>query len=169
MRPLSILAAAAVAVAPAGAAAQTRTTTTAGLPTVAREDMMMPTEGAKTLRWYGWHSFAIDGAAVLTFVATAVALAREGASDAWLPVAGLPYIVGTPIDHVSHGNIGAALLTGGLRLLVPAGAYVGARFTCDTAFCEGKTTSQIFLWGGLIGTLVLIPIIDAALLAWERI
>lgn len=129
---------------------------------------MLPTEGAKTLRWYGWHSLAIDSAAVLAFVATAVALARGGESDAWLPLAGLPYVVGTPIDHISHENFGAALLSSGLRLLVPAGAYVGARYSCDGAFCEGSTTNQVFLWGGLIGALVLIPIIDAALLAWEQ-
>lgn len=132
-------------------------------------DVAFPAEGAQTLRWYGWKTIAVDGAFAATLFGSLAALAATHSSDAWLAPIAAPYVVGVPMTHVFHDNLLAAILSGVLRLIVPAGAYLVPRFTCEERFCEDSTVARVVMLSGLVTTVVLIPILDAALFSWEEI
>ncbi len=72
--------------------------------------------------WYGYQTLVIDGIALATLLG--------GVASKSGPVTGVglgTYVLGTPIVHMAHGNIGPGFGSLGLRLIVPLiGSGIGA-------------------------------------------
>jgi hypothetical protein len=147
---------------PSLAVAQTETATIADAYT-------MPAEGARTIEWYGWETLSFDATFGVALLASAAVLAHQKQSDAWIAPIGLPYLIATPIVHGLHESVAAALISAGIRLIVPAATFAIIRATCDGTFCrESSTAHQAGLWTGFTISLFIAPLIDAALFAWEE-
>ncbi len=130
---------------------------------------VLPAEGAVTISWYGWETLSFDATFGAALLAAAVVLANQRQSDYWLAPIALPYVVATPIAHGVHDNVTSALISASLRLALPTATYAIIRASCTGAFCRDSSTgTEVLLWSGLLVSLVLTPLIDAALLAWER-
>ena len=122
--------------------------------------------------WYGWQIIVVDG---MSLVVLPLAAAR--ASSASAPLLSLAvggYVLGGPIVHVAHGEIGRAAGSLGLRTGLPlagaaSGYLVGAATTGD---CHGDLcglTAVVFgAVGGVLGV-VAATIIDPAALAYEKV
>lgn len=115
---------------------------------------------ARTPRWYGYQSLAVDALAVpLLFVGTA----EPNAAAALL--GGLAYLVAGPIVHGVHRNGGAAGASLVLRLLMPlAGGFAGANIAekDSCAYCGVGG----FAYGLVVGAGVA-SIIDGIALGYE--
>jgi hypothetical protein len=144
-------------------AAQTETAT------IADDTYVLPAEGARTITWYGWETLSFDLTFGLAVIASAIVLAHQHQHEGWLAPIGLPYIVATPIAHGFHDNLVLALISGGIRLVLPAAAYAVIRATCDGRFCvESSVGHQAALWTGFVVGLAIGPLVDAILFAWEE-
>ena len=149
--------------APSAARAQTETAT------VADDTYVLPAEGARTITWYGWETLSFDATFGVAVLAAAVVLAHQDQREVWLAPIGLPYVVATPIAHGFHDNVGAALISVGLRVALPASAYAIVRALCDGPFCEESSIGhRAALWSGFVLSLLVAPLVDAALFAWEE-
>jgi hypothetical protein len=148
--------------APAVAQGQTSTATTA-------DPYVLPAEGARTISWYGWETLSFDATFGVAVIASAVVLAHQAQSELWAAPIALPYIIATPIAHGVHDNLTAGLISGGIRLVVPATTFAIIRATCEGEFCRGSSVAhQGALWIGFVLSMVLSPLVDAALFAWEE-
>lgn len=101
-------------------------------------------------RWYGWQTLMVDGAAILI------------ASDVSVPI----YVLGGPIVHWSHGNVGRGFGSLGLRVGAPlllAAAFVGGCDGNGDMGCLGAA-----LMGLLLGSGAAIAI-DAAAIARDTV
>ena len=102
-------------------------------------------------RWYGWQTLMVDGAAILI------------ASDVSVPI----YVLGGPIVHWSHGNVGRGFGSLGLRVGAPlllAAAFVGG--------CDGNGDVGCLGLGALMGLLLgagAAIAIDAAAIARDTV
>lgn len=153
-----------LAASPAPVIAQTSTATSA-LPGA----YVLPAEGARTVTWYGWETLSFDASLGVALLATAAVLAHQESNDLWLIPVGLPYIAATPIVHAVHDNLLGTLISGAIRLIVPASTFAIIRATCEGRFCrDSKIGNQAALWSGFALSLFLAPLVDAALFAWEE-
>lgn len=101
-------------------------------------------------RWYGWQTLMVDGAAILI------------ASDVSVPI----YVLGGPIVHWSHGNVGRGFGSLGLRVGAPlllAAAFVSGCDGDGDMGCLGEA-----LIGLLLGSGAAIAI-DAAVIARDTV
>jgi hypothetical protein len=125
---------------------------TAPLPT--REEAA---RDARRTHWYGWQTLLVDaGSVVLLFV---------GAAQAGI----VGYIAGPPVVHAVHGQAGAAVGSGLLRLTLPVAlAMVGLELASQVN-SGGNTLGNAFFgfFGGAFVGVVAASTIDASLLAWE--
>ncbi len=116
-------------------------------------------------RWYGWQTFAADGAAGAFFLA-AVA---DDHNTTLFGVSGVSFGLGAPAIHLAHGHWDFALGSLGLRILGPfLGAVIGAQ--SDIRVSEdatGATSSNKWgITGAAIGGLV-VSAIDGVLIAYD--
>jgi len=101
-------------------------------------------------RWYGWQILLCDVAAEGFGVA---ALASH--SVALLVPSGAIHVLGGPIVHWAHGNVGRGFASLGLRLVLPtAGALIGV---------AAKSGSAAAIGGGIGGLLAIV--LDVSVLA----
>ena len=116
-------------------------------------------------RWYGWQTFAADGAASALFLA-AVA---DDHSTTLFALSGLTFGLGAPVIHVTHGNWEVGLASLGLRF---SGVFVGVMIgsQSDIRVSEDATSSDSSskwaLTGAAIGSLVA-SAIDGLLLSYD--
>jgi hypothetical protein len=108
-----------------------------------------PIEPVAKPTWYGWQVLAADGATVLGTVGCVAA----GGDNACL-VPALGYLLVGPIVHGTHGKVGRAFGSAGLRTGLPlVGAVLGsAAATCSPSggeldFCGLPETALGFLAG----------------------
>lgn len=81
-------------------------------------------------RWYGWQTLIVDGSA-LALSSLGVGLAGNhssaGAGVAFLIAGGATQLLGAPIVHWSHRNVGRGFLSLAFRTVLPAlGLLIGA-------------------------------------------
>ena len=118
-----------------------------------------------TRHWYGWQTFAADGAASALFL-SAVA---DDHNSTLFTLSGLTFGLGAPAIHVSHGNWELALASLGLRFAGPfVGAMIGSQ--SDSRASEAATSadrsSKWAITGVGIGGLVA-SAIDGLLLSYD--
>ena len=116
-------------------------------------------------RWYGWQTFAADGAAGALFLAATA----DNHSTTLYALSGVTFGLGAPTIHLAHGHWDFALGSLGLRLLGPfLGAVIGAQ--SDIRVSEDATGSASSnkwgITGAAIGGLV-VSAIDGVLLAYD--
>lgn len=116
-------------------------------------------------RWYGWQTFAADGAASVLFL-TAVA---DDHNTTLFALSGLTFGLGAPAIHVAHGNWEVALGSLGLRFAGPfIGIMIGSQ--SDIRSSEDATSSDSSskwaIAGAAIGGLVA-SAIDGLLLSYD--
>ncbi|HMA96486.1 MAG TPA: hypothetical protein VKP30_27560 [Polyangiaceae bacterium] len=133
-------------------------------------------------RSYALQTLLVDGVSFAT-VLLGSALSQPGDNQGlypgtWLAAAGIGgYVLGAPIVHFSHGNIGRGLGSLGLRAALPIVLTFGGvpvpghcpyehssednsnRTWCDTGYVE--------IWA--LAVLGPAMALDAALLAWEKV
>ena len=117
--------------------------------------------------WYGTQTLALDG---LANVMIAVGAATSSMSNAAVPGAmlglGIPtYVLGAPIVHWAHGNVGKGFGSLGMRLLSSiVGAGVGA------AGATALKGAGLVAVGVLVVGIVEVPVIvDATMLAYDDV
>jgi hypothetical protein len=122
-------------------------------------------EPATESYWYGWQTLTVDAASVAV-IGTGIATRSEPVG--WLGAGGI--YLGAPIVHISHGRVGMAFASLGVRLGLPsAGVAIGY---ASAGACPEANRQQLFgcvfhgwseaFAGGLIG-LGTAMAIDAAL------
>lgn len=119
----------------------------------------------KPRRWYGWQTFAADGAAGALFLA-AVA---DNHSTTLFALSGVTFGLGAPSIHLAHGHWDFALGSLGLRILGPfLGAVIGAQ--SDIRVSDDATgvasSNKWGITGAAIGGLV-VSAIDGVLIAYD--
>lgn len=81
-------------------------------------------------RWYGWQTLILDGSAVaLSSLGIGLATQRDsaGAGAAFLIAGGLTQLLGPPIVHWAHRNVGRGFASLAFRTVLPAvGLLIGA-------------------------------------------
>lgn len=103
--------------------------------------------------WYGWHTLLVDAAAI-TVSAIGISTANETAY--W--IGGGLQIIGAPIVHWTHGQVGTGFADLGLRILLPlTGALI--------AWAPNQSATALTI-GAAVGQVAAI-IIDASALAFE--
>jgi len=125
----------------------------------------VPDSSNKLRRWYGWQTFAADGAAGALFLAATA----DNHSTTLYALSGVTFGLGAPTIHLAHGHWDFALGSLGLRLLGPfLGAVIGAQ--SDIRVSEDATGSASSnkwgITGAAIGGLV-VSAIDGVLLAYD--
>jgi len=87
--------------------------------------------------WYGWQTLAADAASVGVLLLGAAVFTpprhepmdRPGAlPEPVIAVSGGLYLASAPAVHLGHGNVGRALRSTGLRLVLPAAAFAAGYF-----------------------------------------
>lgn len=115
--------------------------------------------------WYGWQNLVLDGSAI-----SLIALAAASDTSA-LSVAGmLTYVVGSPIVHWTHGNVGTGFGSLGMRVGAFA-TFVGGSIACASNSLDGSSSNDGGCAVAVVG-LLLIPAsmaVDAAVLAYDDI
>jgi hypothetical protein len=116
-------------------------------------------------RWYGWQTFAADGAAGALFL-TGVA---DDHNVTLFALSGTTFGFGAPAIHVAHGNWEVALASIGVRIAGPlTGILIGSQ--SDIRASEDATSSDASskwaIAGAGIGGLVA-SAIDGLLLAYD--
>jgi len=119
-------------------------------------------------RWYGLEILTADAGAFALLAGAALAADHSDGLAEALAVGSLAtYVVGGPMVHALHGNVGRALGSGALRAGAPiVGAFLGAA----SEDCSGGDFCGIE--GGVIGFAVGVGtaiIIDSALIAHETV
>lgn len=129
-------------------------------------------------RWYGWQTFAADGA-VLALGAAAVPLGAHAPywpAEALGYTAAATYTLGAPVVHLVQGQPLKAAGSLGLRVGLPLGMYALLRHDSwghcpaknegeDEQYCQ-PTLGLLF---GVLAAGVAASAIDGALLAWKPI
>jgi hypothetical protein len=155
-----------VAVAPCAAPTRPARSTRCAAPQRAPDEE--EDEPPKPGHWYGYQTLGVDLGA-LALLALSVQSESGGLALASLGT----YVVGPPIVHFAHGNIGKGFGDLGLRLGLPVGgALVGVGFACVLGGCggHGDFAGYAAAFGGLVGGAsggVAAMIIDWALLSRE--
>jgi hypothetical protein len=143
------------------AAALLATALLASPPTLASAEL--DAEPAERRVWYGWQTLLVDAASFALPLGAAAASVDGGqAGNAFA----LGYMLGGPVVHFAHGNVGRGFGSLGLRVGVPlagavAGAAVTSRSGCDYCAFGGAIVGGIAVIGGAIA-------LDASLLAYDR-
>ena len=123
--------------------------------------------------WYGWQ-VALAGESGAGLLATAQATHNMTSALPWrallLYPVGLPlYLFGGPLVHMSNGNMGKGLISLGMNVSIP----LTAGFVAEALACTGAQATfschrdTFFRWTAV--TILVTPIIDAALLAWGEV
>jgi hypothetical protein len=119
--------------------------------------------------WYGWQILLIDGGATLTGIAAATS-SNSTAGGALGVVALAAYMLGGPIVHWSHGNVGRGFASLGLRVALPTVGLVAAGVGAKNDPGNGDGLAP----GAAVGLLVVLPAgiiaasaIDTSALAYE--
>lgn len=123
--------------------------------------------------WYGYQTLILDAGSV-ALVASGIAAKESGL--VWAGAG--TFVLGPPIVHFVHGNIGPGFGSFGLRLLVPPTALaIGlvAGLIIGTEGKDGWDTATGALSGAAVGAIVgsftglaICIAIDAAALAWDK-
>jgi hypothetical protein len=115
--------------------------------------------------WYGWQTLIVDGAALsLTVAAFSRANSSGNSAATLLELSGITYVIGPPIVHWAHGNVGKGFGSLGMRLVAPVlGAGIGCAL--DQSGGELGCLGGLAL-GGFAG-IVLAVVLDNALLAYD--
>jgi len=131
-----------------------------GSPAYAWPQQQPPPESEPKLEsnWYGWQTLIVDG--VWLF-----GLSAADEQSATLIVG--TYVLGGPIVHWSHGNVGRGFGSLALRLGAPLGLALAFASGCDSSDgdmgCIGSVVAGAAL--GVVGAVVL----DASVLAREEV
>lgn len=125
-------------------------------------------------QWYGWQTLLFDVGAIGT---TFVGLSTSSSELFW--AGHLGFMLGAPVVHFGHGNVGKGFGSFALRLFVPpvtagVGAITGLIVNSDSNDRSGGVFSGLtgLIYGfviGYYGGLVLSSGIDAFALARERV
>lgn len=119
-------------------------------------------------RWYGWQTLILDGSAVaLSSIGIGLATQRNsaGAGAALLIAGGLTQLLGPPIVHWAHRNVGRGFASLAFRTVLPAvGLLLGA-----AAGSDHSSSDQVVAMfaGAALGDALAITL-DLAWLARER-
>lgn len=119
--------------------------------------------------WYGWQNLLVDGAGQTSAIALGVIMAgRDGGASA-MGTGLATYVLGGPIVHFAHGNVGKGFGSLALRAGLPAsgalaGAVIELRSCGGESFC-GLSGGFFGLAVGTVGAIVL----DASVLAYKKV
>lgn len=129
-------------------------------------------EPAKREEWYGWQMLSVDGAALASGLVVATSVRDPDgnlphpALALWAP-AYLFGLIGGPVVHFVHGNVGRGFASFGLRALVgPLGVLPGLMGYCAATGGESGCARAGALWG-LTSGLAVVSAVDAFLLAYD--
>ena len=112
----------------------------------------------RTKIWYGYQTLAVDALAVGMMW---VGLERKAKTLGWAGVG--TYMLGAPLVHLAHGGSRTPLKSFGLRL-VPAVIVVVGLASCVVTMGAGCGLVVV----GLL-TVPVMPVIDAAVLGYDRV
>ena len=117
---------------------------------------------ARINRFYGWQIVIVDVSSLLVTVAGGAA-----ASDGVAALGVTGYVLGGPIVHFAHGNVGRGFGSLGLRVGAP---ILGAGIGAASANCHGGDFCGMreAVVGGLVGAAVAV-VLDAAVLARDEV
>lgn len=120
--------------------------------------------------WYGWQTLIVDGASIVTSVAASISPSHPIVG---LPLGGAGLLLGGPIVHWAHGNLGKGFASLGILLATGlVGGGIGVGIGCAAEFverCRGEFESLGKLSGFLLGLNVGATVgsaIDVSLLAY---
>jgi hypothetical protein len=118
-------------------------------------------QSASPRRWYGWQTLLTDAAALALGWPGVSTASESRVSGAVVVMTGATYLLGGPVVHVAHGNMGTgvgSLALRGAPLALMAPAYLG---------CNGIECAFPFLLGGWLGIVAAVTL-DAAVLAYDE-
>ena len=131
-------------------------------PVLVLEDRTARIGGGENVRtWYGWQTLMTDGASLLIGVTS---IGTANAAMAGVGVA--TYELGAPIVHWAHGNVGTGFGSLGVRVLAPFAAVGGAYLGLVGAY-GGNAGLAVVGAIFMLGALVVPPVVDAAVLAYD--
>lgn len=122
-------------------------------------------------RWYGWQSLSTDGAALLLLIASGASSdQRNSLSEVFGAGAFWAYLLGGPVSHFAHDNIGRGIGSLALRAGLPV-AFGAVGFGIED--CSGDNDYDLCgivgsIVGGVVGIAAAISI-DAAVLSYEEV
>jgi hypothetical protein len=126
--------------------------------------------------WYGWQTLTVMGGSTLISVISAAFAAKDGGGNAHLeitiPLAISGFMLGGPIVHWAHGNIGKGFISFGMNVGGPllVGATAAAA-TCATGACRGMFGGLAAILPGFIGGgigLLAANIVDVTVLSYDE-
>lgn len=138
-------------------------------PVAAPAPAYAPPIRRKVSTWYGWQTLIVDGSVVLASAVVGPTSDSFSATSA-LFLGG--YLLGGPIVHFAHGEVGKGFGSLGLRVVLPlAGGVTGGLIGVSTSDGDGFAALGSFAGGASIGVLVGAAgaiLIDVAALAHEE-
>ena len=122
--------------------------------------------------WYGWQTlivFGVSASITLTGLITESAVGTDGAALLAIPFAGAGFVLGGPVVHWAHGNIGRGFGVLGLNIGAPAvTAGLGVGIACASGACsrsgDGAGIFLSLVLGGSAGLLAAM-IVDVSVLS----
>lgn len=122
-----------------------------------------PEVGETETRWYGSHNLIVDGAVTALLIGGGAA-----ESSAALSAGAIGYLIGSPIVHWAHGNVGEGFGSLGLRVAAAGVLLVGTALCVSNALGGDSDGGCAVAVAGAISVPAVVAI-DAAVLAYEEV
>jgi hypothetical protein len=117
-------------------------------------------------RWYGGQILIVDGAAVTLIAIGALSRVDQPVRGSIVVAGFAGYLLGPPLVHVLHGNVGKAFGSFGARYFLP-GLGVMLGITVGQCWADSRCNGAPAVAGGLAG-LGAALVLDVGVMAFER-